>query len=488
MIKDIIDFVSDALSSSFDFVLEIIESFSEQKDHSINAEFGKESTLLSSSNDGLSITGDKFLTQQKSREHVLYFGPTGLGKSTVCLVPSVINIASSKKGKDASMIINDPSGENLKLRNYLIHQGYKVYSFNPNELENSIYYNPLKRIKTPSDITKVATMLVNKSSKENKDYWNLKSIELISLLISFLIENAPEENKNIANVYYLLENLASDEDTVSGLFADKSSENQWQKYKAIISNSQNTKASIISSAIASLSFIGNDKSLCSLTAIDTFDFSIMKEEKIALFLNVNTIDINYYSPLLGLFFEQLFTDTFRTIPSEKDNAIYLLIDELSSIPIPSLATVISNARKYFSILGILQSENQLFESYGQYNAKTILNNACRVYMSGLNDESEKISKALGEYQYYEDKEKKILRTRPLMTSEEIRTMDKEKVIIMPNGGLKPLLSKVKPYYKIRKYLSYMSMELPNDYEIPTSIIYEAQYLSLEEYKTQQPND
>ena len=85
--------------------------------------------------------------------------------------------------------------------------------------------------------------------------------------------------------------------------------------------------------------------------------------------------MNYYSPLFGLFFEQLFSEIFKSIPQAKDNDLYLLIDELSSIPLPSLSNVIANARKYMSILGVLQSENQLYENYGQYNAKSILNNA-----------------------------------------------------------------------------------------------------------------
>ncbi|PQJ76493.1 type IV secretory system conjugative DNA transfer family protein [Polaribacter glomeratus] len=447
--------------------------------NSLSAKFGKESQLISSRYEGLSITGTKFLTPKKSKEHLLCFAPSGVGKSTVFLVPSALNISQAKK--PASMIINNPSGELSKMRNYFIHQGYEVYSFDPDKKKQSIYYNPLHRIKTQSDVTKVATMLVQKNGKKSSDFWDLKSIELISLLIEFLLENTSKIYQNIANVYYLLENLAGNEDVVNGLFADKSTESQWRAYKSVIANSEKTKSNIISSAISHLSFIGKDPSLCDVTSIDSFDFVKMRTQKMVLFLNCNISNMDYYSPIFGIFFEQLFTEVFRSIPKKADNDLYLLIDELSSIPLPGLSNVLANARKYMSILGVLQSENQLYENYGQYNAKSILNNACKVYMTGLNDECDRISKALGDYQYYEDKERKVLRTRPLMTGSEIRTMPKERVLVIPNGGMKALYCKVKPYYKIKAFVKAMEIELPEDYEPRPSLNYTAQYLPLGKY-------
>jgi type IV secretion system protein VirD4 len=470
-----------------EFLDEVLQNLTGNK-HNLSAKFGKESKLISARHDGLSITGTKYLTAKKSKEHLLCFAPSGVGKSTVFLIPSALNIASRKGEKSASMIINNPSGELSKMTNHFVHQGYEVYRFDPDNKEQSIYYNPLHRIKNPSDVTKVATMLVQKNGKKVSDFWDLKSIELISLLIEFLLENTSKIYQNIANIYYLLESLAGNEDAVSGLFADKSTESEWRAYKSVIANSEKTKSNIISSAISHLSFIGKDPSLCDVTCLDSFDFSRMKTEKIVLFLNCNISNINYYSPIFGLFFEQLFTEVFRAIPKETDNDLFLLIDELSSIPLPSLSNVIANARKYMSILGVLQSENQLYENYGQYNAKSILNNACKVYMTGLNDECDRISKALGNYQYYEDKDKKILRTRSLMTGSEIRTMPIDKVIVIPNGGMKPLYCSVKPYYKIRKFNEAMEVSLPEEYEPRPSLNYTTQYLSLDKYITNKEAD
>ncbi len=479
MKQNLIEYLSESTSIVVEELSEFFASFS-KKDKLLSARFGQTSRLLRRRNQGLSLSGNKFLTIKQSKTHVMYFGPTGSGKTTVCLIPSAINIALSKT--DSSMIINNPSGENQRLEAFLVSNGFTVLEFNPNDKKRSIYYNPLARISSSTDVMKVATMLVVKGNKKTKDFWQLKSIELISLLIEFLLTHAPKLYQNIANIFYLLQNLAGEEDTINGLFADKATEKQWQAYKAVIANSENTKASIISSAISALSFIGNSSELSDVTSVDTLDFSSFKNEKICLFLNVKTMDMEFYAPIIGLFFEQLFAELMNKIPKQEDNPLFLMIDELSSIPMPSLPVVIANARKYFSILGVLQSESQLYDNYGEHSAKTILNNATRVYMSGLDAECERISKALGEYQYYADKDKKVVRTRRLMTSQELRTMPKDRVVIIPNGGLLPLYCKVLPYYKNRRYRKYLEMDFPEGHEPNPQLEYTVQYLPLEPYR------
>lgn len=478
--KLLLDFIDQAFSGTGDFIAGGLESIFEKKPSLLEAKFGNESELFSRWNHGISL-GTKAMTTLQSRNNCLLVAPSGVGKTTTCLVPSALNIASQNDG--ASMVINDPSGELIQMTNYFLSQGYTVFKFDPNDPENSIHYNPLNRIRTEADIQKIASMIVGKSSKESKDFWAIKSRELIALLIDFLISFAPKVNQNLANVYFLLQNLAGNEDAVSGLFAEKSTEKQWLAFKGIIANSDNTKASIISSSISNLSFLGSSESLCDLTSVDNFDVAKMRSEKIVLFLSCPLNDMEYFGVLLGLFFEQLFAEVFHALPRGDDKDIYLLIDELSSIPLPNLAHVISNARKAkLPILGVLQSENQLFENYGQYNAKTILNNALRIYMTGLTDECERLEKTLGTYQYYEDKEEKVLRTRPLMSSDEIRTMPRDRVLVIPNGGMRPLYVQVRPFYKIGKYVRYMDMNVPDGYEPPTPIRYKTQYLSLDGFK------
>lgn len=474
MLLNIIEGISEVFES-----IDLSNSDTNSNKHHLKSRFGNASELMSRFNKGFSLTGHKFISSLKSFEHLLYFGPSGSGKTTVSIIPSAINIA--RYGK-SSMILNNPSGELQKLEGYLISKGYTVISFNPNDKRNSIYFNPLARIKNKTDIQKVATILVLKGSKKSPDFWQIKSIELVSLIIEFLLNHSAKVYQNLGNVYRLLQHLAGDEDTVSKLFASESSEKEWQAYKAVINNSDNTKASIISSAISSLSFIGNNPELCDITSVDSFDFQRLRTEKVCLFLNIRTMDMEFFSPIIGLFFEQLFSELMNDIPTKEDNNLYIMIDELSSIPLPSLPTVIANARKYFGILGVLQSEAQLQNNYGEHSAKAILNNATKVYMSGLDAEAERLSKALGQYQYFEDKDQKVLRTRSLMTANEIRFMPQNRVIIMPNGGMRPIYSEVVPFYKSLRFHNCMDMEIPDSEEYQDNIQYSIQYLPLDKYK------
>jgi len=474
MLLNIIEGISEVFES-------IDLSDTNDNKHHLKSKFGNASELITRFNKGFSLTGHKFLSAKRSKENVLYVGPTGSGKTTVSIIPSAINIARNNNG---SMIINNPSGELSKMKGYLISKGYTVIEFNPNNVVQSIYFNPLERIKNTTDIQKVASLLVLKGSSKSPDFWQIKSIELISLLIEFLLNHLPKVYQNIGNLFLLLQTLAGEEDTMNALFAEKATPKQWQAYKALINNSENTKASIISSAISSVSFIGNNPELCNLTSIDTFDFQRLKTEKICLFLNVKTMDMQYYSPILGLFFEQLFSKLLSVVSKEEDNHIYLMIDELSSIPLPSLPTVIANSRKYFGILGVLQSEAQLYNNYGEHSAKAILNNATKVYMSGLDAEAERISKALGDYQYYEDKERRVLRTRQLMTANEIRFMPKDKVIIMPTGGMRPIYSSIVPFYESFRFNNCMDIDTPEDYLNEQNIEYKIQYFDLDKYRNQ----
>ena len=447
--KSSIDIFTDMLSSMFEGIEGLFDD-----DKTLKASFGDESKLISSWNKGFSVTGKKQLSIKDSRNNMIIVSPSGGGKTTTVIYPSVMRIESS-------MLINDPSGEISKTTNYLLSKGFKVKTLDFGNKENSIYYNPLHRISSQSDVNKIATMLIKAGVKNEKmDFWNLKAIELIGLTIHFLIDTKSKVYQNLGNVYALIESMSAEPKKIDELFADEQTpEYIWKKYKSLKANSESALAGIISTAQSKLAFIGNDPTLCDITSIDTFDFNLMREDKIVLFLKCPLGDASYYSTILSIFFEQFFSQQFKTLPKEEQDDIFILIDELSSLQLPNFSNIISNSRKYkMPILGVLQSENQLFEKYGQYDAKTILNNAnTKVYFSGLSHESEHLTKTLGMYEY-ETKDKQR-RTRALMTADEIRTMPKNRVLVIPSA-MKPLYCKVTPHYKQRGMMRKLKMDAP----------------------------
>ncbi len=449
-----------------------LEELLAKKDHKLSSKFERESKLISAANKGFSITGRKNLSVKNSRENLVIVSPSGGGKTSTVIYPSCFNIQSS-------MIINDPSGEIIKTKNYFLSKGFNVKTLDFGNKADSIYYNPLKRIKTNADVVKVASMLVRSTSKKGDfDFWNNKSVELIAMFINFILENEQPIYQNLGNVFHMLEVLQGSPETIDQLFAQKASEQLFQKYKSLIGTSDNTRSSIIASAQASLSFIGNDPTLCDITSTDNFDFGTLRNEKTVLFLRCPLGDVGYFSTINSIFFEQFFSDVFSKIPDEKDDDIFILIDELSSLYLPNLANIISNSRKFRTpILGVLQSENQLYQNYGEFNAKTILNNAnTKVYFTGLTDESNHLEKTLGRYEY--EDEKGAIRSRALMTSDEIRTMARNTVLII-HSRMRPIKTKVTPHYRQPRLMKQLNMQTPENHQEETTN-HSLQYLSFKQ--------
>lgn len=449
-----------------------LEELLSKKDHKLSSKFERESKLISAANKGFSITGRKHLSVKQSRENVIAISPSGGGKTSTIIFPTCFYLQSSA-------LINDPSGEISKSKNQFISRGFKVKTLDFGNKHNSIYYNPLKRVKTNADVVKVASMLVRSTSKKGDfDFWNNKSVELIAMFINFILENEPPIYQNLGNVFHMLEVLQGSPDTIDQLFAEKASEQLFQKYKSLIGTSDNTRSSIIASAQASLNFIGNDPVLCDITSTDNFDFDMLRKEKTVLFLRCPLGDVGYYSTIMSIFFEQFFAHIFSKLPEEKDDDIFVICDELSSLYLPNLANIISNSRKFRTpILGILQSINQLNENYGEYNAKTILNNAnTKVYFTGLTDECKELEQTLGRFEY--EDEKGAIRSRALMTSDEIRTMPRNTVLII-HSGMRPIKAKVTPHYRQPRLMKLLNMDAPENYQEETTN-HSIQYLSFKQ--------
>lgn len=440
-----------SLGENIEIALENLGDYLITKSDKLEAGFGKPSKLIRKQYKGFVVDGKKSLSLSQSENNMMIVSPSGGGKSTTIIFPTLIKLS------DQSAIVNDNSGELSQVAEYKRSQGFIVKYLDFGNPHKSVYYNPLIRIKSSSDVSKISKMLVNTSNSKS-DFWTLKSEELITLIISFLVFHSSKIHRNLANVHLMLEHLQSEPETIANLFQMHGSDKLNLKLAGILKNSENTRASIISSALASLGFIGNDEDLQDLTSMDTLDFEQFRREKTILFLRCPLGDSEYYKTILSIFFEQFFSTAFnKALPTKSDLHISLIIDELGSLYLPNLASIISNSRKFkLPILSAIQSENQIFENYGNFNAKTVLNNCgVKIYFTGLTSESKDLESVLGQYEY--ENEKGQTRTRSLMTADEIRTMPKNKILVIPSG-MRPLFIHTTPYYKQPKMLKALNLE------------------------------
>ncbi|HHH14152.1 MAG TPA: hypothetical protein ENJ78_00405, partial [candidate division WWE3 bacterium] len=294
-----------------------------------------------------------------------------------------------------SLVITDPSGDIFKQTSgHLLEKGYRLKILNPLDIGRSIKFNPLDGLKEYRDIDEIAHILVSTANPDPKDpFWTDSAKTIISILSRVLCSHQElKPYANLANVLHMLNNF--EDGTPLDPFIDNyADENTKTEYKGFISQSYNTLQSILSTAKTSLKAF-SDPDIANLTAVNDFNFKMLREEKTALFLIFPQNRISYYSFLMNLFYTKLFHYCLDDDLFKPDGLpIYFLLDEFGHLKIPDFASIITTTRKRnISISIILQSISQLKKQYGEHDSHTILNGgiASRIFSSGLDNETNRM--------------------------------------------------------------------------------------------------
>ena len=278
--------------------------------------------ILSKEGNGLTLGKNIILPEDKrGNVNTLIVGGSGAGKSSAYIIPNVLKMLGS-------YIIVDPLGEIYdKTHKYLKDNGYKIKVLNyKNRLiknidkEDEYQYNPIKHIKSDSDIENLANIIVGDDGDE---FWNDASKSLIKAIIYYVIEN--ESKKDLLTCFKLLglprENLFANFD----IFEENTK--AYKYYTILKTFPEKTYQSIVSTAILKLSFVingieedENDN--------DELDFEKLREEKIAVFLMMNenhNEDIKFNNIFISQF---LATYSVENIGKEH---IYMILDEFGRI-------------------------------------------------------------------------------------------------------------------------------------------------------------
>ena len=437
------------LKISFEFLGLVIDVFIEKPGY--HATFISEGKLLSSWNKGFCLTGKRNVTVKNSYENALVIGGSGRGKTSCVLIPSIFSM-------DASMVIHDPSGELFnKSSGYLALKGYAIKILNFSNPAISDGYNPIVRAQSSSDISKVASMVVRTTLGHSKGdpFWTLQSNALIELFLKFL-KTKDSGYQTFTNTLHLLNTFASSPKKLDLLFARCEDEKLFAEYKAFIAYENKVLSNIIATCKAALN-IFNDDSISRVTSHDTIDFQEFRNRKTALFIQNSVADQAYYSVLTSIFFEQLFSFIMSRFPKEGENDIFLLIDECSSLQLPTLPLAVANVRKHSSgILLLVQDFNQLVHNYGQYDAEAIRANCfAKLFFTGQSlDTSRDLELLLGKYEIEEENGNR--RVLPLLTNDQIRTMDASNALLICSH-YPPIKANLKPYYKQRSLRKLSSL-------------------------------
>lgn len=414
----------------------------------------EKSKLFSSFNNGLLLDGYKHrLSLKESFNHLALIARTGGGKTTSFVIPNILKLAEEKN----SMVITDISGELYnQTSGYLSQKGYKIYILNPEDLNESISYNPLYYATSSSKIDELVNILLKsskeKQSGENNEFWESGAKSLISMFIKILLNTNNHKYINLSNVRYLINNYGTDGERLYSLFEKYADDKLYYEFYGFKNGNPQTTLSFVSNANIALSPIGINDNLEKLTSKHTINFENFRKEKSVLYIKIPANKQKQYSFLQNIFYHQFFNYMMESLPQKDDLPIFCLLDEFGNLNLPDFETTITTIRKYnVSISIILQSTQQLENRYGKANAETIMNGgiASRLFYNGADlSTTETLSKILGQKEKITtdiDGSQKLEKTA-VMEASEIRTMKDDEALFITGNKL-PVKLNIKPYYK-----------------------------------------
>lgn len=439
------------------------------------AEFSKSkeySKYLKSGNKGLLLNGlDLSLSEPDSYQNVCVIARVGAGKTTRYIVSNVLHRAK----RNCSIVINDPKGEVHTLTSgYMKDNGFNVLVIDPENVEKSNSFNPFLEAKDEIELEQIAEILVKCGNPEEKgSFWNNGAIRFVSIFMKCL-QNAGRENPSyftLANLYYLFQNFGNDGRKLDDWMARYSvnpdnpeDPRLWNEWKGVLTGNEEGVQSFVLNAITALKAMSNHK-IASLTSTSDFSLDKIKEEKTIIYFITPPQHAEYYSFLTSIFFRSVFNSCMRKLPNNKTLPVYILYDEFGHSTIPNFVSTANTIRGYkVSISIVLQSISQLNARYGRDYAYSIQGgfNTYLAY-SGSDPETasffekiigkQRITQLPNNMQHFVEN----YREQNLMNSNEVRTMDKDKVLIVTTNK-NPVLIKSHPFYEVFRFKRMTSRE------------------------------
>ena len=162
----------------------------------------EDNNLLFTKNFGLALHRPKFDPEYDRNLNVLVVGGSGSGKTFNYVTPNICQL-------NTSYFVTDPKGTLLKDAGYLFtDNGYKLKSFNTINLDESMHYNPLKYVKTDTDILSFVNCFIMNTNPEGKSsgdpFWENAEKMLYTALIALLRDWFQAKDYNMSSLLTLL--------------------------------------------------------------------------------------------------------------------------------------------------------------------------------------------------------------------------------------------------------------------------------------------
>lgn len=439
-------------------ILNLIQMFFNKDERYGTATLETKSRHLSMFNKGIAVNASKRMTQKNSQSHVFLASPSGSNKTQGFVLPNVLKL-------NQSMVIIDIKGEIHELcSGYLAKNNFKIINLDLGNIQHSARYNPLCRIKDDSGVRKFCELIYEMGNRNAKTelVWRIGAIEIMEIVLKALL-HAPAQYQTMNNLIQLLNAVPTDPqlptrmDKVLPFIVAYSQGNMnidtVKRYVEFRNRPINLQSGQKTGAVSALTQF-NTYSMKQIMEADDFDFQLLRKQKTAIFLKLPIAQQTAFTPLLTLFFNDLF-DFLLSTPYEKgDQNIYILGEEIANIPrIPNLPALISLVRSQkVSVSLVCQTIDKLIEIYGKDDCNNILGNCSSQLIFGGSlsiHDLEYYSKLIGVGSHQElDTITGQMQTtkRPVLTLDEIRRLPADKLLYLFRNENAALVD-LNPLYK-----------------------------------------
>ncbi|GEM_PF-2407770 len=410
-------------------------------------------------------------------------GPPRSGKGAALIIPNALMWPHS-------MVILDLRGETYEATAGHRSKFSRVVRFSPADRDgNTEYYNPLQFISLDSaqrdiDLRNMAAALFPSPPGSSDPYWVNDARLLFIGITSYVLEtdNFSDEERTLDTV---LKILNGEEEPISVFLSKVRDGNAGDVSRFTLSTlapyaemSEKQFSGVHSGVRTGMAPFLNER-LRKATAKSSFDIRKLKQEKISLYLDVRLEQIGSLGPLFNVLLTQMMNFMSEAIPQPGEHQCLVLLDEFQNLGklenITQMATLLGgNGVPIWFFVQSLKSVDTVYKEEGR---KTLINSARVQIFFGAQDADDLryVSEQLGEKT---ETQKDITRTRnslfdtiaarsihekqtrrPLMRPDEIRTMDKNKVIILPRGQ-SPILGTRNFYFADRRLAKVAFTLLP----------------------------
>ena len=402
--------------------------------------------------------------------NMMVLGGSGTGKSRFLVKPNLMQC-------NTSFVVTDPSGELLQSCGKMLErEGYRIKVFNINDMKYSNNYNPFHYLKDASgnynenNVIKMINTFMMNTKDENASggdqFWDDSTRLLLSSLCFLLIETAPEEEQNFANVLDLIHKAKviegkEEEKSELDLIFDRHKEDMpnalsCQYYDEFKQAAGKTMQSILISTTTKLQHFKLEQ-MRNLTCMDNIHLEELGDCKTALFIIIPSTDTTY-NFLAAMMYTQLFDSLYsRAITKYHGRLpvhVRFLLDEFANVgKIPDFDKVLATCRKFeISVVVILQNLSQLKRMYEKSWEELPGNCDTMIFLGGKDQfTNEYLMKSLGKETIDQQSINQTKGTqgsssynnaimgRELMQLNELETMANSQCIVMIRG-LNPFLT------------------------------------------------